>query len=359
MKRSVFILIFVLTVFACTKDDEPGQEVKYDDTPYAFSFGDFPAPDLPPDNPLTLQGVQLGRMLFYEPKLSADNSMSCASCHHQANGFSDTNRFSLGVHGLPGGRQAMAVFNMAWNNNGYFWDGRAPLLRNQALMPIEDSLEMAETLDNVVAKLAADRRYQDQWVRAFGDEPISASTIALALEQFVFSIVSVESKYDRFLRGEATLTDSEERGRELYFAEYNPFFPDESGADCAHCHSPRNFENDQYMNNGLDAEADIGDFGLELVTGQASDRGKMKVTSLRNIELTPPYMHDGRFQTLEEVVEHYNSGIQSSSTLDITLANTQQTGLMLDAQDNADLVAFLKTFTDEVLTTYEPYSSPF
>ncbi|MCE2497078.1 MAG: c-type cytochrome [Flavobacteriales bacterium] len=348
-----------LLVFAtgCAKD-EPS-EVKYDPTPYAVVTGDFPVPNLPPDNPLTQSGVQLGKMLFFETKLSLDNSMSCGTCHRQEHAFTDTNRFSLGVHGLPGKRQAMTVFNMAWNSNGFFWDGRAPLLRDQALMPIIDSLEMAETLENVVAKLTADRKYRDQFKRAFDDEPISATTISLALEQFMLSIVSVESKYDRYLRGEAQLTTGEERGRELFFAEYNPFFPDESGADCAHCHSPKNFENDEYMNNGLDAEADIDDFGLELTTGLQSDRGKMKVTSLRNIEVTAPYMHDGRFETLEEVVEHYNSGIKSSSTLDVTLANTQQTGLMLTEQDKADLVAFLKTFTDEVLLTNQEYANPF
>lgn len=260
---------------------------------------------------------------------------------------------------MPGKRQAMAVFNMAWNEDGFFWDGRAPLLRNQALMPISDPLEMDESIQNVINKLSADKEYRDQFRRAFGDEPMSPTTISLALEQFMFSIVSVESKYDRFLRGEVTLTESEERGRELFFTEYNPFFPDESGADCAHCHSPKNFENDQFMNNGLDEEADIDDIGYEMVTGLASDRGKMKVTSLRNIEVTAPYMHDGRFQTLEEVVEHYNSGIKSSSTLDVTLANTQQTGLMLTAQDKADLVAFLKTLTDDVLLTDPAYANPF
>ena len=350
-------LILPAMLVACEKDDDL-DEVKYDPTPYAFRHGDLPMPNLPPDNALTKQGVQLGRMLFYETMLSLDGSMSCSSCHRQEHAFSDPDRFSLGVHGLPGNRQAMGVFNMAWNSNGFFWDGRAPLLRNQALMPIQDTLEMAETLDNVVAKLKASRKYRDQFRRAFDNEPIDPTTISLALEQFMISIVSVDSRYDRYERGEVTLTDSEERGRELFFAEYNPFFPDESGADCAHCHSPKNFENDEYMNNGLDSDSEMDDFGLELTTGLASDRGKMKVPSLRNIELTSPYMHDGRFQTLEQVVEHYHSGIQTSATLDITLANTQQTGLMLTAQDKADLVAFLKTFTDEVMLTEEEICQP-
>jgi len=351
-------LVALLFVIGCSKNDD-GEEVVFDDTPYSLRTGDFPMPNLPGDNALTREGVQLGRMLFYEPMLSLNSSMSCASCHKQANAFTDTNRFSIGVHGLPGERQAMAVFNLAWNSNGFFWDGRAALLRDQSLMPIQDSLEMAETLDNVVAKLSASKKYRDQFVRAFDDEPINPTTISLALEQFMFSIVSVDSKYDRYERGEVALTESEERGRALFFAEYNPFFPEQSGADCAHCHSTRNFENDQFMNNGLNSDAQMADIGFEGTTGAASDRGKMKVTSLRNIEKTQPYMHDGRFQTLEEVIDHYNSGIQASSTLDVTLANTLQTGLMLTAQDKQDLVAFLKTLTDEELFTNEEYADPF
>ena len=361
INRSANNLLFFLCVtlvFGCAKDPV-NNEVVYDPSPYVLETGNFPNPNIAADNPLTIEGVKLGIMLFFEPQLSLDGSMSCGTCHRQENAFSDTNRFSIGVHGLPGKRQAMAVFNQAWNTNGFFWDGRAILLRDQALMPIQDTLEMAETLENVVAKLSARQMYRDQFKRAFDDEPISPITISLALEQFMNSIVSVDSKYDRFDRGEVTLTDSEERGRELFFAEYNPFFPEVSGADCAHCHSPKNFENDQYMNNGLNAAGNFSDIGLEAVTGLSSDRGKMKVTSLRNIELTPPYMHDGRFHTLEEVVEHYNSGIQNSPTLDITLANTLQTGLMLTEQDKADLVAFLKTLTDETLMTNEEYANPF
>lgn len=350
----------MLSLGSCKKDTEPSSSsVVYDNTPYALQIGNLSTPTIAPDNPLTIQGVKLGRMLFYEDKLSADGSLNCASCHRQQHAFSDSNRFSIGVKGLPGGRQAMAVFNLAWNQNQFFWDGRANLLRDQSLMPIQDHLEMNETLENVVAKLSADQTYKDQFIRAFGTNEITSQRISLALEQFMNSIVSYNSKYDQYLRGEVALTPSEERGRKLYFAEYNPFFPDQSGADCAHCHSPSNFENNQYMNNGLYAEAQITDIGRQKVTNDPMDKGKMRVPSLRNIEVTGPYMHDGVFNTLEEVVEHYNSGIQSSSTLDPTLQNTQGTGLMLDAQDKADLVAFLKTLTDQDLLNNQAYSDPF
>jgi len=261
--------------------------------------------------------------------------------------------------GLPGKRQAMAVTNMLWNTNDFFWDGRARILRSQSIMPIEDSFEMHENLPNVVAKLNEIELYKNQLYRAFGTTLINTERISLALEQFMNSIISNNSKYDKVKRGEATITPSEKRGEKLFVTEYNPFFPDSSGADCAHCHTAPNFENDSYMNNGLDTDADIDDLGRMQVTGSSSDLGKFKVTSLRNIELTPPYMHDGRFSTLEEVVEHYNSGIKVSSTLDPTLDNTRATGLFLDAQDKADLVNFIKTLTDKKLATDKRYSNPF
>lgn len=359
IRRIIPLAVSVITfTVGCKKDESPSASVEWDQTPYVLEIGDFPPAPIAPDNALTNQGVKLGRMLFYEKKLSKDNSMSCASCHRQQHAFSDTNQFSIGVDGHMGGRQAMAVFNMAWNTNEFFWDGRAHLLRDQSLLPIQDSLEMAETLPNAVAKLEADQAYKDQFKRAFGSDEITSTKMSLAMEQFMNSIVSVENKFDKVQRGEATFTASERRGRRLFFTEYNQFYPDSSGADCAHCHTPQNFENDRYMNNGLDAEADIDDFGRENATLNPMDRGKMKVPSLRNIELTPPYMHDGRFNTLEEVAEHYNSGIKASPSLDPALANTMGTGLFLDAQDKADLVAFLRTFTDADLMTNPDYSDP-
>lgn len=352
-------IIAIVTAISCQKEPEPTDGVSYDGTPYTLVQGDFPPAPIAPDNALTVEGVKLGRMLFYETRLSKDGTMSCASCHRQKHAFADSNQFSIGVDGFPGKRQAMAVFNMAWNTNEFFWDGRAHLLRDQSLKPIEDSLEMAESLDNVIAKLNTDQTYKDQFMRAFGSEEITSEKMSLAMEQFMNSIVSVNSKYDKFLRGDATLTPSEQRGRKLFFTEYNQFFPDSSGADCAHCHSPRNFENSLYMNNGLESDASLTDIGREEVTNNPMDRGKMKVPSLRNIELTAPYMHDGRFTTLEEVVEHYNSGLKASMTLDPALANTMSTGLMLNAQDKADLVAFLKTLTDDDLMKDPQYSDPF
>jgi cytochrome c peroxidase len=356
----LFSLFTTLLLVACADDDGPvGELPVYDDTPYVLSYGSFPVPRLPEDNQLTEQKVLLGRMLFHETMLSKDGSQACASCHLQADGFSDSNRFSVGVEGLRGNRQAMPVFNMAWHTNEFFWDGRATLLRDQALMPIQDPLEMNETLENVITKLSGSKMYRDQFVRAYDDEEITEEKMGLALEQFMLSIVSNQSKYDRYLAGEVALSDSEERGRVLFEMEYNPFFPEFSGADCTHCHGGKNFENDQYMNNGLDTDAAFTDLGRENVTQSASDRAKFKVPSLRNVGITAPYMHDGRFQTLEQVVNHYNQGIRSSSTVDPTVENTRESGLFLTPQDKTDLVNFLHTLTDEVMMNEPAYQSPF
>jgi len=248
---------------------------------------------------------------------------------------------------------------MAWNNNEFFWDGRAHLLRDQAILPIQDELEMDETLENVLGKLAEEKVYRDQFTRVYGDDDITVEKMALAMEQFMLSIVSYNSKYDKWKAGEAELTESEERGRVLYETEYNPFFPEFSGADCAHCHGGANFENDLYMNNGLDPEGSFNDIGREAVTNNPMDKARFKVPSLRNIELTAPYMHDGRFSTLEEVVDHYNEGIHPSPSLDQALLATSETGLFLTDQNKLDLINFMKTLTDESMISDERYSDPF
>ena len=358
----LLILIVMLGItFSCGDDSitNPPEEIEQDITKYELLYGELPDPNLPADNELTEQGVALGRMLFYENMLSRDGSQNCASCHRQEHAFSDTTRFSLGVEMLQGKRQAMSVFNMAWNSNKFFWDGRAHLLRDQAILPIQDELEMDETLENVLSKLSASQMYKDQFTRVYGDDDITVDKMALAMEQFMLSIVSYDSKYDQWVAGTTELTASEERGRLLFETEYNPFFQELSGADCAHCHGGSNFENDLYMNNGLDADADFADLGRENVTNDPMDRARFKVPSLRNIELTPPYMHDGRFSTLEEVVDHYNEGIHPSTSLDPAIQATIETGLFLTADDKVDLVNFLKTLTDHSFLTDTRYSDPF
>lgn len=358
LNRVFFFFVMSMTLILPSCGDED-PVVVYDPTPYELSFGDFPPPMLQPDNLPTQAGVQLGRMLFYEKRLSRDNTQACADCHQQKDMFSDIRQFSIGVDQLPGRRQAMALFNLAWHPNGMFWDGRSPTMRDQALRPIQDPLEMHETLDHVVAKLSSDRTYQDQFVRAFGSSIITPQRIGLAIEQFEITMISNQSKFDRFQRGEVQLSESEERGRVLFFTEFDPFIG-QKGGECFHCHGGFNFTNNEFMNNGLDTEQEMTDPGRFEVTHISFDRAKFKVPSLRNVELTAPYMHDGRFTTLEEVIDHYNDGVKPSPTVEALLFHSMEPGgLQLTAQEKADLVAFLKTLTDEAFLADERFSNPF
>lgn len=306
----------------------------------------FPQVRLPADNPLTLEGVTLGRRLFHDTRLSINNTLSCASCHDQSRAFADTRRFSLGAAGNPGKRNAMGLFNLAWHQY-FFWDGRAATLREQVLMPIQDKDEMNETLPDVVAKLEKDATYRADFEKAFGAPGITSGRMALALEQFLLTFISQESRFDRAARKVAELSESEKRGLRLFVTEFDPK-RGLRGADCFHCHGGTLFTNHQFANNGLNLVAD--DIGRMAVTKNPEDRGKFKTPSLRNIARTAPYMHDGRFATLEEVVEHYSSAMRRSATLDPNLAKHPAQGIGLNVQEKADLVAFLKTLTDEVFT---------
>lgn len=357
MRSLLYSILFITLLISCGPDEEP--QVVIDPTLYAMDFGNFPNPEFPADNIPTNAGVELGRMLFYEKSLSKTGTMSCADCHQQKDMFSDIRQFSIGVEELPGKRQAMPIFNLAWHKNGMFWDGRAPLVRDQALKPIQDPLEMNETLENVVAKLNAQKKYRDQFVRAFGDDVITSERIGIAIEQFEFIMISNNSKFDKFQKGEVALNESEERGRILFFQEFDPFIG-QKGGECFHCHGGFNFTNDQFMNNGLDSDVEFTDLGRFEVSHDALDKARFKVPSLRNIALTPPYMHDGRFETLEEVIEHYATGVKQSSTMDeLLFHNVEPGGLQLTQQDKDDLVAFLNALTDETFLNDERFSSPF
>lgn len=355
MKRYVIFIGIGLMVGSCKKNDDQILKPKA----FVLEHLGLPKPSLPTDNTLINEGVELGRFLFYEKRLSEDKSMSCASCHVQTNAFSDTNQFSIGVKELPGKRQAMAIFNMAWNSNGFFWDGRADRLRKQALMPIQDHLEMNLSISEVVNRLSKDISYKERFTTVFENGEIDSVNIALALEQFMFSIVSNKSKYDLMKAGKVEFTEEEGRGMALFFGSFNANDPLNSGAECFSCHGGANFENDLYMNNGLDSYADQTDIGRQNVHDLPQLRAKFKVPSLRNIALTQPYMHDGRFKTLLEVINHYDHGINYSPTVNPTLISIQNQGLQLTEADKMALIAFLNTLTDFSLTVNEAYANPF
>lgn len=300
----------------------------------------FPALALPADNPLTEEGVRLGQRLFNDPRLSVNNTQSCATCHQQSAAFGDSRRLSLGAEGRPGRRHSMPLFNLGWAA-GFFWDGRAATLRQQVLMPIQDQHEMNESLDALPGKI---QDLKPLYKDAFGSAEISAESTALALEQYLLTLISQDSRFDRAVRKQATLTEEEKRGLQLFVTEFDPA-RGLRGADCFHCHGGTLFTDHQYKNNGLQLAAD--DLGRMAVTKDTADLGKFKTPSLRNIAVTAPYMHDGRFSTLEEVVEHYSTGVRRSENLDPNLAKHPASGLSLTAQEKHDLVAFLKTLTDE------------
>ena len=355
MRHGIFVLLSVALVTACS-DNEP--DVSAEPTPFVLEADGFPLPtNVSADNPLTEEGIALGRMLFYDPRLSGDESLACAGCHRQEDAFGDFNRFSIGIDGLPGGRQAMALFNMAWHTNGFFWDERAATLQEQALLPIQDPLEMHETLENAVAKLAAIPAYEEAFEAAFGDPVVSADRLGKALEQFMMVLVSNNAKFDQVQVGDASFTPSEMRGRQLFNREFDPTGV-VKGAECFHCHGGFNFTNNRSMNNGLDTDASMADIGLEGHTGLAEDRGKFKVPSLRNIAVTAPYMHDGRLADLDAVLEHYNNGVVPSMTLDPLMQFNLGPGLGLLPEDLADLKAFLLTLTDQEYLDNPAFAEP-
>jgi cytochrome c peroxidase len=312
----------------------------------------LPAPSIPNDNPLTNEGIALGRELFYEEKLSANNTISCASCHKQENAFTDDATFSVGIDGIAGNRNSMPLMNMAWDYGyQFFWDGRSIGLEGQAFEPVTNPIEMHNTWGSAVSELQADSKYPELFERAFGTNVIDSNLVVKALAQFERTLISGNSKFDKYLKGDLTLTPSELSG-------YN-IFMDESGGDCFHCHGdPYNplWTDNLYHNNGLDAS--FTDLGRGAVTGNSSDNGKFKTPSLRNLIYTAPYMHDGRFQTLDEVINHYSIGLQYSSTIDPLMKNVSTGGVQLNPQDREDLKAFLLTLTDEQFVTDPRFSDP-
>lgn len=364
----VFISILSLVLLQqCKMDPEiidppPGDEWIYDPTPYVvvkpIGIPPFPYDLLNPLNSFTVEGVSLGRKLFYDPVLSADSSLSCSSCHSIAHAFSDTVQFSIGIDGLPGKRNAMPIYNLAYSpfDNGFFWDGRSVTLEEQALKPIQDPLEMHEILPNVITKLSRSTFYPELFYNAFGIDSITPEFVGNAIAQFTKSIVSGNSRFDQASAGEIFLTDQEVQGYELFNAL--------DGGDCFHCHGINAglFTDFQYRNNGLDNAVfytDFADGGYGIITGDTADYGKFKTPSLRNIELTAPYMHDGRFNTLEEVLDHYSEGVKDTPFTDNFMQFAFQGGVQLTAEEKAAIIAFLKTLTDEDLKNNPEYQNPF
>lgn len=334
MNKLFYLFITLIILLSCKKEIiENTFEFTYSST--------FPTPvyDL---NQLdfSYNKFNLGRTLFYDPILSVDSTVSCGNCHEQVHAFAGHGgALSEGVFGQLGTRNSPSITNNAWIPK-FMWDGGINHLEVMPIAPITNPVEMNETLENVLVKIKRSTKYQSLFKKAFGNESITDQQMLKALSSFLAMIVSDQSKYDKVMRGETTFSSTEQTGFDLF------------NQKCASCHSGAMFTDFEYRNNGLDQT--FSDIGRGLITQNPQDYGKFKTPSLRNIELTYPYMHDGRFYNLNQVLDHYSTGIQQSATLDPSLQN----GIALTSSEKTALIAFLKTLTDYKLLTNRWLSEP-
>jgi len=381
--KVILVLITALTLFSCSKEEgctdidaiNFNPEAEKDDGSCLFSSPNLPnplpnnttaspiaipplftqtilPPFIPTDNPQTVEGIALGRQLFYDPILSSNNTISCASCHFQSSSFSDMRKFSSGVGGALGTRNSMPLYNLAWNWNGnYFWDGKSSSLEEQALAPIINPLEMANTIEQAITSLQNTSNYPSLFMGAFGSATITSDMLAKAIAQFERTLISANSKFDRFLLGQEALTAEESSGFDVFISE--------NKGDCFHCHGdPSNplWTDNDFHNNGLDNVFD--DNGLGDITGKPSDNGKFRTPSLRNLSFTAPYMHDGRFATIDEVIDHYSEGLVTSSTIDPLMKAVNRGGVQLSPKDKSDLKAFLLSLNDDSFMINPDFQKP-
>lgn len=327
MNKATFIfLVLILAISSCKNDDDkPGENL-------LVYPSHFPAPHYNfENNPFTYEGFLLGKKLFYDPILSINNTISCGTCHAPNHAFADHNSsISFGVFGRQGIRNSPTIFNALWNTS-FMWDGGVNHIELSGLPAITDENEMAETMTNVIAKLQSDNEYPNLFKRVFGEINITDQKVFYALTQFMGPLISANSKYDKYVTGKTNLTETEMAGLQIF------------NTSCSNCHQEPLFTNYTFRNNGLDS--DFTDLGRARITLDPNDEGKFKVPTLRNIELTYPYMHDGRFNTLDQVIDHYSTGIVASATLDPLLQN----GFNFTTQEKAQLKAFLLTLTDNEL----------
>ena len=356
MKFLLVSFLAIVVILSCNQD-----QVEFAPTPYTLAIpSHFPDMIIPEDNPMTVEGVELGRKLFYETKLSGDNTMACASCHAPSSAFSDPNQYSEGIDGIVGTRNSMALINLGWDDS-FFWDGRAITLEEQILMPVEDPIEMHDTWAGVVSELNASTNYKNMFFKAFGTPGIDSTRAAKAIAQFLRTMISGSSKYDVMYKFENGLPlSASEQG--IYssisleaWAGYD-LFKSLNGADCFHCHNGPLMQVKKFSNNGLDAT--FTDLGRGGITGNPNDNGKFKVPTLRNIAYSAPYMHDGRFATLDEVINHYSSGVSTSPTIDPLIEYASQGGVQLDAFEKDLLKQFLLTLSDESFINNPDFQEP-
>lgn len=343
MPKSALAVCIVLALFSCGEHVSPVQD------PYAFVQPEnFPAAVYTfQNNPMTKQGIELGRALFYDPILSSDSSIACANCHQQFKGFSDpVHRFSKGVNDVSGFRNAPAIQNMAFQTH-FFWDGGVNHLDFVPINAITSKIEMNETIAYVVTKLKRNKTYPSKFKEAFGSTEVTSQKMLFALSQFMNLMISSNSRYDKYIRDEGEVLSSDELAGLTLFR-----------AKCGSCHTTDLFTDGSFRNNGLSATFEL-DAGRERITEFSADRGKFKVPSLRNAELTAPYMHDGSLRTLQNVLDHYENSVTASSTLDPLLIQNGTLGIPMTQDEKTKIIVFIKTLTDREFTTDKRFSNPF
>ncbi len=393
-------IIFVIVLFNSCSDQNEGYEdvettnenfttselivlnetLNLQATPFNYANPELPwhydsaeageADNTPEFNSITDFGATLGRVLFYDKNLSSNNSISCASCHEQSAAFSDNRTFSVGLNGELTRRNSMTLINSRYYEAGkFFWDERAETLEDQVLMPIQDHIEMGMDLNELNIKLQQLEYYPILFEKAFGTSEITSEGIARALSQFTRSIIATNSKFDRGLIALGYVENEEEMPNLPNFTEQENlgidiFFRGRKGGTCLYCHGTPQFVNDEAKNNGLSLS--YIDNGKGEITDNPSDNALFKVPSLRNIANTAPYMHDGRFETLMDVVNHYSDNVQDHTNLNFRLKDSDDPSpdsnvlrLNLTQEEKEALVAFLHTLTDQDVLTDEKYSNPF
>jgi len=344
MNRFLFFTLISSVSVCCTSESlTPASN------PYAFTKpANFPdAVYTFENNEVTREGFELGRALFYDPILSADSTIACANCHQQVRAFSDpVHRFSKGVNDIEGVRNAPAIQNMAFQTH-FFWDGGVKHLDFVPINAITSELEMAEKLAHVVEKIQRSKTYPENFNRAFGASEITSQRMLFALSQFMSVMISSNSRYDHDVRSEGEVLSTEElEGLALFKNK------------CSSCHATDLFTDGSFRNNGLDAEFKL-DSGRAHITELAKDKGKFNVPGLRNAELTSPYMHDGRFKTLKQVLDHYSNGVNDSETLDPLLKQGTSTGIALSEDEKIKIIAFIIALTDKTFIEDKRFSNPF
>lgn len=339
MSRLQFFACMFCAIFSVSCSDDSDYTVIPEDTPYDFEIPSHfpPLQQEITHNFPTVNGVALGRKLFYDPRLSRDNTISCAFCHEQSSAFTHHGHdFSHGIDNLIGNRNTPAVQNMAFQSE-YFYDGASNSIEMLSIVPIHNPAEMDETLAGIAGKLQQDSQYVNLFKGAFDNEQISSANILKALAQFMTVMISADARYDKYVRQQpdGNFNNQELQGMALFENH------------CASCHATAIFTDNSFRNNGLPPNPNLNDLGRELVTGFTYDRHKFKVPSLRNVALTAPYMHDGRFGSLESVLNFYANGVQNSPNLDPLLQQHSSLGIPLTTEEKQAIIAFLKTLTDE------------